>query len=133
MWIIEKYPIGAIVVVPHPFTGELDEAEVVNHYDGPPSPGSPARHILGIVVRHSADGITQWIDGAYLDEDGGDRDEETVTLTEAASLYPLAYSTLAQAAREGRIEARQSGPKTWITTRAAIEYAIANGKLRPRD
>ena len=56
-----------------------------------------------------------------------------ITLTEAAELYPLAYSTLAQAAREGRLECRRSGPKTWITTRAAVEEAIANGKLRPRQ
>lgn len=55
---------------------------------------------------------------------------EPITLSEAA-LHSLAYSTLAQAAREGRIEARRSGA-TWLTTRVAIEQAIEEGKLRPR-
>lgn len=57
-----------------------------------------------------------------------------ITLAEAIEFFPnIAYSTLAQAAREGRVEARQSGPKTWITTRAAIEQAIEEGKVRPRS
>lgn len=56
---------------------------------------------------------------------------EPITLSEAADLYPLAYATLAQAAREGRIQARQSG-RTWITTRSDIERAIEQGTLRPR-
>ncbi len=56
---------------------------------------------------------------------------DVLTLREAASLYPLAYATLAQAAREGRIEARKSDG-TWLTTKQAIENAIEQGKLRPR-
>jgi len=56
---------------------------------------------------------------------------DPVTLPEVADLYPLAYSTLAQAVREGRLQARQAG-KIWITTRAAVEEAIAEGRLRPR-
>jgi len=56
---------------------------------------------------------------------------QPITLIEAARIYPLAYATLAQAAREGRIAARQSGA-TWITSRAAIEAAIESGRLRPR-
>jgi len=56
---------------------------------------------------------------------------QPITLAEAARIYPLAYATLAQAAREGRIEARQSGA-TWITSRAAIGAAIGSGRLRPR-
>lgn len=58
--------------------------------------------------------------------------EIVITLAQAAEFYPLAYSTLAQAAREGRLDARKAGPKTWLTTRAAIEEAIEEGRLRPR-
>lgn len=54
-----------------------------------------------------------------------------VTLPHIAQSYPFAYSTIAQAAREGRIEAWRSGA-TWLTTRAAIEEAIEEGRLRPR-
>lgn len=59
---------------------------------------------------------------------------EPITLNEAAGTFSmnLAYSTLAQAARESRLEARRSGPKTWLTTRAAIEEAIEAGRLKPR-
>ena len=57
--------------------------------------------------------------------------DKAITLPEAARLYPLAYATLAQAVREGRLEAWRSGV-TWLTTRAAIERDIAEGKLRPR-
>ena len=42
-----------------------------------------------------------------------------------------ADAQLAEAAREGRLLARQSGA-TWLTTRGAIERAIREGKLRPR-
>jgi len=124
--LLENYPIGTTIEVPHPFTGKLDIARVINHYDGPPHQGDPKRITLGVVVRHS-DGICQWIDGSYLDEDG-----DPITLSAAAELYPLAYPTLAQAAREGRIQARRSG-RTWLTSRTAIEHAIKEGTLRPRD
>jgi hypothetical protein len=43
-----------------------------------------------------------------------------LALAEAAELYDLPYSTLAEWAREGKIKARQSG-KTWITTPEAVE------------
>lgn len=56
---------------------------------------------------------------------------QQITLAEVAELYPVAYSTLAEAAREGRLQARQSGA-TWLTTREAVDRAIAEGKLRPR-
>jgi hypothetical protein len=46
-----------------------------------------------------------------------------LTLSEAADLYPVAYSTLAQYAREGKLEARRSGA-TWLTTRWGVEKAI---------
>lgn len=79
--------------------------------------------------------------GARWTEDGCEPNEQPaafawlhkqpITLAEAAALYPVAYSTLAEAAREGRLQARQSGA-TWLTTRGAIERAIREGKLRPR-
>ena len=56
--------------------------------------------------------------------------EFEMSLSEAADLSGLAYSTLAQAAREGRIEARRSGA-TWLTTRVAIKEAIEKGHLKP--
>jgi len=49
--------------------------------------------------------------------------DDAITLAEAAQLYPLAYSTLAQYARTGRLRARQSG-STWLTTRRDIEDLI---------
>ncbi|MFA4945909.1 MAG: hypothetical protein WC789_14575 [Lentisphaeria bacterium] len=57
--------------------------------------------------------------------------QQAITLEEGSQRYQLAYSTLAQAVREGRLEARRSG-KTWLTSPGAIEQAIAGGKLRPR-
>ena len=57
--------------------------------------------------------------------------KDCLTLREAAKLYPLAYSTLAQAAKEGRLKARKSDG-TWLTTRQEIEKAIERGSLRPR-
>ncbi|MBU2177564.1 MAG: helix-turn-helix domain-containing protein [Gammaproteobacteria bacterium] len=55
-----------------------------------------------------------------------------ISLSEAAEYCGLAYSTLAQAIREGRLKGRRAGPKTWLTTRQAIEDAILSHKLRPR-
>lgn len=66
-------------------------------------------------------------------------DKEFITLTEASELYPLAYATLAQAAREGRLDVLKlgGGPKEkvgfYLTTHEAVERAIADGKLRPRE
>lgn len=81
----------------------------------------------------------QW--GGHATEDGCEPNEapaefawlqrQPITLAEAADLYPIAYSTLAEAAREGRLQARQSGA-TWLTTRADVDRAIAEGTLRPR-
>ncbi len=59
------------------------------------------------------------------------RASKSITLIEATEFCGLAYSTLAQAAREHRIEAWRSGA-TWLTTRQAIETAIEQGALRPR-
>jgi hypothetical protein len=54
-----------------------------------------------------------------------------IPLDEAGQLYGLAYSTMAEAARKGRLQFE------WVegqrcTTRAAVEAAIAAGRLRPR-
>ena len=56
---------------------------------------------------------------------------KAMTLTEAAQRYGLAYSTLAQAVREKRLDARKSAG-TWLTTERAMEEAIEQGNLRPR-
>jgi len=57
--------------------------------------------------------------------------DKAITLAEATRLFPLACSTLAEAAREGRIVARKSG-HTWLTTEEAVRDAIQRGALRPR-
>lgn len=57
--------------------------------------------------------------------------KSVVTISEAASILKLSYDSLVKAAREGRIEARQSG-QVWLTTLKAIETAIEVGTLRPR-
>jgi excisionase family DNA binding protein len=54
-----------------------------------------------------------------------------MTITEAAEYVGLAYSTLAQAAREGRVDAWRSGA-TWLTTVEALEEALEAGRIRPR-
>jgi hypothetical protein len=65
--------------------------------------------------------------------DNADDPDTPITLPQAARLYPLAYSTLIQAAREGRLEAHQVPfTRVWLTTRAAVERAIAERKLNPR-
>lgn len=57
-----------------------------------------------------------------------------LSLSEAAERIGMAYSTLAQAAREGRLEARRvgRGKGVWLTTLAAAREAVAKGRLRPR-
>ena len=71
--------------------------------------------------------------GSQYDDQGevGLSIDDVITLAEAAEIYPLAYSSLAQAAREHRIDARRSGT-TWLTTRSSIEHAITTGQLHPR-
>lgn len=46
-----------------------------------------------------------------------------LALAEAASIYNMPYSTLAEFARDGKLAARQSG-KTWITTPGDIEAML---------
>lgn len=87
------------------------------------------------IVAIATDDVTRVIGTWYNGESAADIQweyDDPLTLSEATAIYPLAYATLAQAAREGRIKAHRSGPKIWLTTRAAIEEAIAEGKLRPR-
>jgi hypothetical protein len=49
----------------------------------------------------------------------------------AAQYAGVARATMAQALREGRVEARRSGA-AWLVTRSAIDAAIAAGMLRPK-
>lgn len=55
----------------------------------------------------------------------------TKTLAELADKMGLSYDSIAKAAREGRIQARQSGA-TWLSTIRAVSQAIETGHLRPR-
>jgi len=55
----------------------------------------------------------------------------TITLAEAAETYGLSYRTLQGAAKDGRLEAWQSGA-TWLTTHEAVQEAIHADKLQPR-
>ena len=59
-------------------------------------------------------------------------DNQTMTLREAAHRYGLAYSTVAQAVREKRLAARKSAG-VWLTTERAMEDAIDQRRLRPRN
>lgn len=56
---------------------------------------------------------------------------DTKTLAELADEMGLSYDSIAKAAREGRIQAHQSGA-TWLSTIKAVERAIEAGHLRPR-
>lgn len=56
---------------------------------------------------------------------------DTKTLAELSQKLDLSYNSLSKAAREGRLQARQSGA-TWLTTIQAVEQAIESGHLRPR-
>jgi hypothetical protein len=58
--------------------------------------------------------------------------DEAITLTEAAHYAGLAYSSIAQAAREGRIKTRRSAG-VWLTTRQDVLDAIGSDTLRPRS
>ena len=54
-----------------------------------------------------------------------------MTLKRASKEFKVPYSTIAQAAREGRLETtREVG--TWLTTRQGMIDALKNGRLRPR-
>lgn len=55
-----------------------------------------------------------------------------ILLSRAAQYAQVAYSTLAQAAREGRILSWRIGAD-WFTTQRAIDQAIQDGALRPRS
>jgi len=54
-----------------------------------------------------------------------------ITLMEVSDRFGIPYSTIAQAAREGRIGVRREAG-TWLTTEHAIGEAIRAGRLRPR-
>lgn len=57
--------------------------------------------------------------------------QDTMTLSDAAKVVGMAYPSLAEAVREGRLKAWKSG-KTWLTTRAYLKDAVDKGTLRPR-
>lgn len=61
-----------------------------------------------------------------------ERREEEMSLPTAAELFDIAYPSLAQAAREGRVAARTLG-RQWFVTANAIREAIATGRIRPRN
>jgi len=58
--------------------------------------------------------------------------EQEETLSVLAGRMGIGYDTLARAARSGRLLARQSGV-TWLSTIAAVEAALFEGRLRPRS
>ena len=89
------------------------------------------RRILAVATDEITPVIGTWYGGESAADIRWEYDDP-LTLSEAATIYPLAYATLAQAAREGRFEAEQHG-KIWLTTRSAIERAIEAGRLRPRQ
>ena len=60
---------------------------------------------------------------------------DMLPLPDAATYAGVAYATMAEAVREGRVSARRVGGGkrgTYLTTRAAVDQAIAERKLRPR-
>jgi hypothetical protein len=57
--------------------------------------------------------------------------EDPIGLTDAARYARVAYSTMAQAVREGRVKARRIGEKTWMTSKQDVQDAIDAGRLRP--
>lgn len=58
--------------------------------------------------------------------------ERLITLRQAAHDLGLAYSTLAQYAREGRFRVWQIGNKVRRTTRRELQKAIARGDIASR-
>jgi hypothetical protein len=89
------------------------------------------RRISAVATDEVTRVIGTWHDGESAADIVWEYDDP-LTLSEATAIYPLAYATLAQAARESRIEAEQHG-KIWLTTRTAIEEAIEAGRLKPRQ
>lgn len=61
-----------------------------------------------------------------------DSHEPEELLSVLAENMGIGYDTLARAARDGRLLARQSGV-TWLSTESAVRAALEAGRLRPRD
>jgi hypothetical protein len=58
--------------------------------------------------------------------------EETLQALAEAEATGVGYDTLAKAVREGRLMGRKSAG-TWLSTRTAVEYALAQGRIRPQE
>lgn len=75
-------------------------------------------------------------DGSYTFNGIGNQDDFEVvlmieeTLGDLAQQTGIAEGTLLKAAQTGRLEARQSGKSTWLSTIAAVEFAVSEGKIR---
>jgi len=111
---------------------ELEDGRFADTVDGDTSEGMEAHEALEVlraeVTEHVTEPFSDWNATQMAVYVGAIEYDESITLREAADLYPLAYSTLAQYAREGRFEARRSGA-TWLTTMRAIEAA----GIKPRS
>ena len=116
-------------IADYPHSDNSDVADLIAEVG---TPQGQSEEEWARLVREYAQIINQ-VAQAYAEGFGQGQVEmrEAITLEEAAQRYPLAYSSLAQAVREGRLAARRSG-KTWLTSPATIEQAITAGKLRPR-
>jgi hypothetical protein len=58
--------------------------------------------------------------------------EPEETLSVLSDQTGIGYDTLARAARDGRLLARQSGV-TWLSTESAVQAALKLGHLQPRE
>jgi len=116
-------------VADYPHSDNSDVADLIAEVG---TPQGQSEEEWARLVREYAQIINQ-VAQAYAEGFGQGQVEmrEAITLEEAAQRYQMAYSTLAQAVRENRLEARRSG-RTWLTSRQAVEVALAAGKLRPR-
>lgn len=58
--------------------------------------------------------------------------EELMTLAQAAEYAGVPRRTLAYAAKQGYLRARRLGPRTWVTTRSAVDEWLHSDKKRSR-
>lgn len=118
---------------------QLSNGRYADTVEGDTSESLESHAALDVLIRKAEETGAQWVieplfgdfDWVTLAEYVGTDDGAPIGLREAARYCNLAYPTLAQAVREGRLEARRTGA-TWLTSRAAIDEAIEAGRLRPR-